>query len=118
MTNVLLKRLIIVINLLLITAVNNAQTPFTDVVEDVLETIAVNNYEDEEIDWSNVIIDLYEQIDNPINVNSATKQELERFPFLSHIQIENLLAYIYLHGEMKTLSELMLVKDMDRQTID
>ena len=118
MTNTILKRLIIVINLLLITAVNNAQTPFTDVVEDVLENIAVNNYEDEDIDWSNIIIDLYEQIDNPINVNSATKQELERFPFLSHIQIENILAYIYLHGEMKTLSELMLVKDMDRQTID
>ena len=118
MTNTILMRLFVVINLLLITSVNNAQTPLTTSVEDILENIAVNNYDDEDIDWSNLLIDLYQQKENPINLNSATKEELESFPFLSHIQIENILAYIYIHGEMKTLSELMLVKDMDRQTID
>ena len=37
--------------------------------------------------------------------------------FLDDIQIEHLLAYIYVHGQMKTLYELQLIEDMDRQTI-
>lgn len=36
---------------------------------------------------------------------------------LSDIQIEHLLAYIYIHGQMETIYELQLVEELDRQTI-
>ena len=39
----------------------------------------------------------------PVNLNSATREQLEQFPFLSDIQIEHLLAYIYIHGQMETI---------------
>ncbi len=39
------------------------------------------------------------------------------FLFLSDIQIEHLLAYIYIHGQMETIYELQLVEELDRQTI-
>ena len=53
----------------------------------------------------------------PVNLNVATREQLEQFPFLSDIQIEHLLAYIYIHGQMKTIYELQLVEEMDKQTI-
>ena len=40
----------------------------------------------------------------------TTKQQLEQFPFLTDIQIENLLAYVYIHGQMQTIYELQLVE--------
>ena len=98
--------------------VNNAQTPLTSVVEDIMEDISVNNYDDETIDWSNTIEELYQQIEQPLNLNIANKEDLMKLPFLSPIQIENILAYIYIHGEMKTTSELMLIEELDKKTIE
>lgn len=43
---------------------------------------------------------------------------MEQFPFLTDIQIENLLAYVYIHGQMQTIYELQLVEEMDKRTID
>jgi hypothetical protein len=54
----------------------------------------------------------------PLNLNTATKEELEQFSFLTPLQVENILAYIYIYGEMKSLSELQLVEEMDKRTID
>ena len=54
MTKTIYLRVLLVINLLLIMPVNNAQTPLTSVVEDIMEDISVNNYDDETIDWSNL----------------------------------------------------------------
>ncbi len=49
MKNIRLLRLLIVINLLLIIPVNNAQSPFVDFLDDVMEDISVNNAEEEEV---------------------------------------------------------------------
>ena len=118
MTKLIYLRGLFVINLLLITLVNNAQNPLTNTIEDIMEDISVNNYDEENIDWSNTIEELYQQIEQPLNLNIAVKEDLMKFPFLSPIQIENILAYIYIHGEMKTTSELMLIEDLDKKTID
>lgn len=117
MKKTVLIKLFIIINSLLISPVNNAQMPIRTFVDDVIEEISVNNYDDDEIDWSQLADELSEQIEEPINLNKTTQKELERLPFLTDIQIENLLAYLYLHGPMQTLSELMLVEEMDYQTI-
>lgn len=109
-------RLIVVMNLLFIMPVNNAQNTSTGVMEEVMEEISVNN--EEELNWENEISDLSERIQEPINLNTATKEELEQFPFLSDIQIENLLAYVYIHGQMQLIYELQLVEEMDKRTID
>ena len=106
MKNTSILRLISVINLLLIIPVNNAQTPSTDFLEGVIEDIAVNNENEKEINWENEIEELSERISQPINLNSATKEQLEQLPFLTDLQVENLLAYVYIHGQMQTVYEL------------
>ncbi len=58
------------------------------------------------------------RLQEPVNINAATKRQLEEFPFLTDIQIEHLLAYVYIHGQMQTIYELQLVEEMDKRTID
>lgn len=59
------------------------------------------------------LCDLHE---NPINLNTATPEELSRLPFLTAEQIEELLAYVYSYGPMKDLGELNLIRVMDYET--
>ena len=51
-------------------------------------------------------------------LRKATRKQLEQFFFLTDKQIENLLAYLYLHGPMQTVSELQMVEEMDRESIE
>ncbi len=69
------------------------------------------------LNWENELEELSNRLQEPVNLNSATREQLEQFPFLSDIQIEHLLAYIYIHGQMETIYELQLVEELDRQTI-
>ena len=78
-----------------------------------MEDISVNNDDEEELNWENVIEELSERIQQPVNLNSATKEQLEQFPFLTDIQIENLLAYVYINGQMQTIYELQLVEEIN-----
>ena len=55
MKNTWLLRLSIVINFLLIIPVNNAQNSSMSFLDDVMEDISVNNDEEEELNWENVI---------------------------------------------------------------
>lgn len=71
----------------------------------------------DEKDWSSRLEDLAYIKDNPFNLNKILKEQLELFPFLTDQQIEHLLYYIYVYGPMKTIFELQLVEDWDRQTI-
>ncbi len=54
--------------------------------------------------------------ENPFNINTATEEQLRALPFLNDNQIEEIHAYIYLHGAMETLGELRLLSLMDETT--
>ena len=55
--------------------------------------------------------------EHPFNLQTVTKQDLERLPFLTDIQIENLLYYIYKYGPLVDNYELKNVEAFDFQTI-
>ncbi len=59
---------------------------------------------------------LRELHEHPMNINTADIDDLLQLPFLSESQIEDIHAYVYLHGRMQTLGELMLLPTMDRET--
>lgn len=90
---------------------NNVESHLNEMVEQLYMD------EEEERNWENEIEALSEKINEPLNLNTITKEQLEQFPFLNDIQIENILAYIYIHGQMQTIYELQMVEEMDRQTI-
>lgn len=81
---------------------------------DLLEQLAV---EGEEQGWEDELEQLNYLRQHPINLNTATRQELEQIPFLSDEQIEELQAYVYLNGPMQSLGELQAVRYMNFETI-
>lgn len=90
----------------------SAQESWESIVQQLME----NNDELSASNWQNLLEDLAELKEHPININTATQEQLERLPFLSDRMIENILYYIYRHGPMLTDKELMMVQDMDIQT--
>ncbi|BEG99974.1 helix-hairpin-helix domain-containing protein [Bacteroides sedimenti] len=84
--------------------------------EDLAEEM-VSEDEEEDKGWVNWQEDLNYLKENPLNLNQITKEQLEQFPFLSALQIEYLLYYLYLNAPMKSIYELQLVEELDRQTI-
>jgi hypothetical protein len=54
---------------------------------------------------------------HPIHINQANRQDLEKLTFLSDTQVENILAYIYLNGGLKTIYELRLIDGLDMTDI-
>ena len=115
-----LLRLISIINSLFIIPACSAQNPSENLMEEVLEDLSVSNDINNSVNslnWENELEELSNRLQEPVNLNSATREQLEQFPFLSDIQIEHLLAYIYIHGQMETIYELQLVEELDRQTI-
>ena len=76
---------------------------------------SVNNLFAQE-SWENVVNELEELKEHPIPINHATKEQLERIPFLSEHLVENILYYLYKYGPMLSDKELMMVEGMDTQT--
>ncbi|MDR0506778.1 MAG: helix-hairpin-helix domain-containing protein [Dysgonamonadaceae bacterium] len=68
------------------------------------------------------IENLYEELsylsEHPFNIQTLDKHDLERLPFLTATQIENLLYYIYRYSPIVDIHELKNVEDFDRQTIE
>ena len=48
----------------------------------------------------------------PLDINSATREELESLPFLSDQQVEDIIAYRYRHGELLTWGELQMIPSL------
>lgn len=99
----------------LISSVVQAQNTNLMLWEEDLEQLAT---EAGSTDWEDELEELSHRLTQKLNLNTATRQQLEMFPFLSDIQVENLLAYVYVHGDMQTLYELQLVEEMDKATIE
>jgi len=70
----------------------------------LIEEIIENSEEGEEKDpelWQNLLSDL---ADNPVSLNTATKESLESIPFLTESQVEALSYYIYRYSPLVSLS--------------
>lgn len=111
-------RSITLVSILFISLLVNAQNPVDNRMEEILENLSVADEEGNTTNWENELEELTERMNNPVNINTATKEQLEQFPFLTEVQIENLLAYVYIHGQMQSIYELQLVEEMDRHTIE
>ena len=52
---------------------------------------------------------------NPININRTTREELEALPFLSAQHVEAIMEYLHRYGSMKSMAELMMIKELGAQ---
>lgn len=104
----------IIFFLLFITSELTAQNELSS-WEETLEQLASEggNWQNDIEDWEETKEHLKE---SPLNINTATKQDWEGFPFLTPKQIEEILFYLYRFKEMKSVSDLLLVEEMDIDT--
>jgi hypothetical protein len=112
------KRLIFILTLTLCSYYTRAQdsTSATEqLIADIFEQYTAET--DETIDYESFLEDLMFCAQNPINLNRATRDELEKLQFLSEVQAENILAYVYENGQMQTIYELQLIEGLDMTDI-
>ena len=64
--------------------------------------------------WEDTYTLLCELEEQPLDLNTVTREELEQLPFLSAQQVEGIVAYLYYYGPMKSLNELRMIKALDR----
>lgn len=73
--------------------------------------------ESEEIDLTNVIEVLTYRIENPLNLNSAEKEDLEELGLLTDVQINDLLLHRKLFGKFISIYELQSLRYWDLESI-
>lgn len=94
--------------LALFTAHAQQQRPWEKYLDEL--TVA----DDNDIGASEEMFDVLSDLeDNPIDINTATREDLERIPFLTAQQIEDIEAYIYRTKGMKSIGELSMIESLD-----
>ncbi len=78
-----------------------------DIIEKVIESIAEDS--DENLDYTELLERFNILYDNPINLNSASKKDLEQLYLLSDYQIQSLLEYRKESGLIYSFFELRLL---------
>ncbi|MCO5260652.1 MAG: helix-hairpin-helix domain-containing protein [Crocinitomicaceae bacterium] len=86
------------------------------VIQQRIEFIS-EQYESEDIDLTDVMQVLQFRISNPLNLNSATKEDLEELNLLTEIQIKDLLQHRVNYGKLINIYELQSLKYWDLETI-
>lgn len=54
---------------------------------------------------------------HPMNINSATADDLSRLPFLTQRQIDDILYYVERHGNIQSVGELLGIASLDKARI-
>ena len=84
-------------------------------IEKLVESLAENT--EGNVDYSTLFQDLTDYYENPLNLNEATRDDLEKFRFLTEFQINNFWQYLEKHRPVYSIFELSLIKGFDEETI-
>ncbi|MEM6629952.1 MAG: helix-hairpin-helix domain-containing protein [Bacteroidota bacterium] len=83
-------------------------------IEDIVTSVEI----DEEVDYT-IITDILEDYRNrPLNLNTATKEELLYLPGMNEILVNNLAQYIFDFGELTSVFELQAIKGFSPEFIN
>lgn len=80
--------------------------------ESVLQEVIAND-EDEIDTWENLYATLCDMEDQPLDINTATDEEIGTIPFLTAEQVEDICEYRYRYGPIISLDELVAVSSLD-----
>lgn len=112
-----MRRLVIIVLILNMAAVCQAQDPAVQqIVEDLLESAGETM--SDETDFQEILDDLEGFRQQPLNLNMATKEELDRLHLLSPDQIENFLTYREKTGIIYSLYELASINGFDPDLLE
>ena len=75
------------------------------------ELMTIEDGEAEE--WEDICEQLSELEQHPMDINTATREQLSELPFLSEQQIQDMVEYLDRYGPMKSLNELRMIPSLD-----
>lgn len=67
----------------------------------------------EEGEWEDYYERMQQLADHPLDLNQASREELEQLPFLSDQQVMDLMEYLDRYGPMRSMNELKMIASMD-----
>ena len=114
----MIKRIIFTCLIFCVLCNANAQNdvvPIEQLIGEIFEQYAEDS--DESIDFESFYEDMLLLAENPLNLNVTQREDLQRIPFLSETQIENILYYRYRFGGFNSIYELQLVEGLDNTDI-
>ncbi len=100
--------LLLALTLLCLTVHSQAQRPWEEMLASVMTA------DDMEADsWEDTYELLCQLEQEPIDLNTATREDLEQLPFLTALQVEALIEYLYRYAPMKSMNELRMIRELD-----
>ena len=111
------KRIVAAILVLLISSTVNtyAQSDLDPEINQIIELLDRNS--DVELDYSELIDRLMVYKSHPLNLNSATTDELKNLWFLTPLQINSIRSHIQENGPFLDALELQAVPNLDIQSV-
>lgn len=67
----------------------------------------------ESVGWASTGALLGDLFVQKIDINTATREDLEQLPFLSAQQVEDICEYVYKYAPLRTLDELSMIESLD-----
>jgi hypothetical protein len=93
----------------------NPENSIEQVITDIYEQYSEES--ETEVDFTNFYDDLMSLSENPINLNNTNQDELEKLQFLSDVQIDYILYYLYRNAPLQSIYELQLIDGLDMTDI-
>jgi hypothetical protein len=90
---------------------SNSDAMFNELTEELLQQ------QEDEINYEDIYETLYQYYSDPLDINSASKEELQQLYILSPIQVNNLLDHRKTTGPILSLYELQTIPTFDKNTI-
>jgi len=87
------------------------------IIEQRIEFIG-ESLEDSDIDLTTYFDDLFQFYDDPLNLNTATVEDLYRLHLLTDVQIRSILNYRKFYGDFITIYELGAIEELNIVTIE
>ena len=91
---------------------DNRAVSFETIIESLTEDL------DEELDFSMILENLEYYNENPLNINSASEEELKKLYLLNDFQILNLLEYIEEFGQIVSIYEMNTIEGFSREVLE
>lgn len=93
----------------------STQTDPQQLISEIIEEISSKS--DDEIDFTPIVEDLMSLLENPLNLNQCSIEDLSKLAFLSDFQIKSLWDYLQANGQILSIYELQLVFGFDKTDI-
>lgn len=94
----------------------NAQTDPQQLISDIIEEMSSRS--DKDIDFTPIVEDLNNLLEDPINLNQCNQDDLSKLAFLSDFQIQSLWDYIQTNGKILSIYELQMIPGFEKEDVD